>query len=465
MKQTKKQAVLSNFQEQILALIEDKDVRTLKSLLAEAEEMEVLYVIQSEFTRKEKALIFRLLTKDNARRVFEQLDTGLQRELLESFTDKYAAEVIEELDPDDRVNLLEELPASFAKKLMGMLSPEERRVTNLLLGYAEDTAGRIMTPKFITLRRDMDVDTALAKIRRQAQDKETIYALYVTDEHKRLQGVLTLKELLIAPQGVKIGDIMCEAVIKVETDSNRREVAKALKDFDLLAIPVVDREGLIVGIVTIDDAVDILEEEATDHIYDKAGLANFTGSETSRSEVLVNGSLWAIWKVRMPFLIITLVAGLASGLIIDGFEETLQAIAVVAVFIPIIMDMGGNVGTQSTTVFVRGMVLGQIQAKKFWKHLGKEFTVGLSIGVIVGTVTGVIAWVWQGMPMLGLAVGLALVTTSTLASMLGFIVPFVLMKLKFDSAAGSSPLITSIKDMVGLTVYFVLVTTLMSNMM
>ena len=436
--------------------IKNKDMENLKSMLAKAEDKETLYAF-NDLSSEEQVITFRLLAKDNALSIFEQLDTDLQHNLLRSFTDERAIEFVNELAPDDRVKLLDELPASVAKKLIGMLSHEERAVTNILMGYKPETAGRVMTTEFIALKRGMTVEKAVELVRRQAKDKETIYTLFVTDNFKKLEGVLTLRELLMAEGDSIVGDIMSKKVIKVSTDTEQEEVARTLQDLDLLAIPVVDKEERLVGIVTIDDAVDILDEEATEYIFDQAGLADVTSCECDRSEVLVNGTLWNIWKVRLPFLLITLAAGIVSGSVIDGFEKTLQSIAVVAIFIPLIMDMGGNVGTQSSTLFVRGVVLGHIQIENFLKHFLKEIGVGLSIGILIGAASGVIAAVWQGMPMLGLAVGLSLVITMTLASLLGFLVPFVLIKLNADQAAGSAPIITSIKDISGLIIYFLFV--------
>ncbi|MCL2850761.1 MAG: magnesium transporter [Firmicutes bacterium] len=450
-------------QEQIIELVENKNIKELKVLLVEMDDARILYAI-SEFSRKEKALIYRLLPKDKALAIFEQLDTTLQAELLESFTEKNAIEVIEELDPDDRVTLLDELPRTVAKRLISLLSPEDRAITNLLLGYEQGTAGRIMTTEFISLDKNMSAKEALEKVRKQAKYKETIYTLYVTDEKRRLEGVLSLKKLLTADEDASIGNIMYDAAIAASTYDPQEHVAEKLKDFDLLAIPVVDRENHIVGIVTVDDAIDILEQQATDEMLNQSGLAG-ANMETNRSEVLVNGSLWRIWRIRLPFLLITMAAGILSGFIIGGFEETLYAIPAVAMFIPIIMDMGGNVGTQSTTVFVRGIALGHIESRRFWKHLIKEICVGLSLSILVGTTVGIIAGAWQGIPLLGVAVGLSLIIAMTLASFLGFMVPFILIKLKMDSAAGSSPLITSIKDMVGLTVYFGLVSVLLSSLL
>ncbi|MCL2600793.1 MAG: magnesium transporter [Treponema sp.] len=448
--------------ETILDCLENRDMETLKALLANAEDMEILHAFNS-LTSKEHVIVFRLLAKDDALRIFEQLDTDLQQNLLHSFTDERAIEFVNELAPDDRVKLLDELPAVVAKKLINSLSYEERANTNILLGYKSETAGHIMTTEYISLQRDMTAEQALDKVRKQAKEKETIYTLFVTDNTKRLEGVLTLQGLLMADGDSRVEDIMSKKAIRVSTDADQEEVARTMQELDLLAIPVVDKEERLVGIVTIDDAVDILEEEVSEDIYDQAGFADVTNNEASRSEVLVFGSLWKIWKVRLPILLITLGVGMLSGLVIDGFEETLESIAVVAIFIPAIMGMGGNVGTQSSTVFVRGVVLGHIKLKNFLRHFLKEIGIGFSISAVIGVCTGVIAAIWQDMPMLGLAVGLAMVVTMTIAALLGFLVPFLLIKLNVDQAAGSAPIITSIKDVVALIIYFVCVTLFMGG--
>ena len=434
----------------------------LKALLASAEDIEILHAFHS-LSSEEQVIVFRLLAKDNALSIFELLDTDQQQNLLRSFTDEKAIEFINELAPDDRVRLLDELPATVAKKLINALTPEERENTNILLGYEPETTGRIMTTEYISLIRDMTVEQALRKIRQQAKDKETIYTLYVTNNSKKLEGVLSLRELLMADCNSKIEDVMSKA-ISVSTDTDQEEVANLLKELDLLAVPVVDKENRMVGIVTIDDAIDILEEETTEDIYDQAGLVDVTNKESNRSEILIRGSLWDIWKVRLPFLVITLAGALLAGLVIEEFEEVLESIVAVAIFIPLIMDMGGNVGTQSSTVFARGVVLGHIHVKHFFKHFLKEIGVGLSLGVVVGLVSGVIAGIWQ-YPALGLAVGLSLVATMTLAALLGFLVPYALVKFNMDQAAGSAPIITSIKDVVGLIIYFVFVSIFLGHLL
>ncbi|MCL2289190.1 MAG: magnesium transporter [Bacteroidetes bacterium] len=453
----------TNFHESILLNLKSKDIDSLKQILNSANELDLLNILHN-LSAENQVIIYRLLSKDKALTVFEQLDTNSQQKLIRSFTEEAAIEIIEELEPNDRVRLLDELPAKVAKKMLEALSPSEREITNLLMGYETETAGRIMTPQYVQLKKDITVSEALEYVKKTAKDKETIYTLYITDITGILEGVVTLRDLFIADPAEKVEKIMQKYNAKVSTDTDQEEVARLLKRLNLLAIPVVDKENRMVGIITVDDAIDILEDEATEDILNMGGLAD-VGKEKDRSDVLINGSLWSIWKIRLPFLIITLAGGLLAGLVIDGFEETLQAIAAVAIFIPLIMDMGGSVGTQSTTVFARGLALGQIEIKNFLKPFLKEIGVGLSIGSLIGFVSGLVAFIWQGEPMLGVAVGIALVATMTLAACLGFFVPYVLVKLNADQAAGSAPIITSIKDITGLIVYFLLVSALLGHLM
>jgi magnesium transporter len=448
--------------ERILKFIQDKNTDDLRAMLANSEEMEILHVFHN-LTSDEQVIVFRLLSKENALSIFEKLDTDEQLNLMHSFINGIARDFVNEMAPDDRVRLLDELPSEVAKKMIGSLSLEEREATNILMGYEPETAGRIMTTEYISLNKELTQRQALKKVCQMANDKETIYTLFVTDNTRKLEGTLTLKELLIADEDSKLEDIMSKKVISVSTSTDQEDVARTLQELDLLAIPVVDSEEHLVGIVTVDDAVDILEEEATEDIFYQAGLGA-GNREADQSAVLVRGSIWKIWRVRLPFLLITLVAGIAAGVVVAGFEETLQSIAAVAIFIPLIMDMGGNVGTQSTTVFVRGVVLGHIEINKFRKYFLKEVGIGFSMGVVVGTAAGFIAAIWQGMPFLGFAVGLSLVFTMTFAAFLGFLVPFVLIKLNIDQAAGSAPIITSIKDVSGLLIYFFLVITFLGHM-
>ena len=437
--------------ENILSYLKNKDMEALKALLARAEDVEVLSLLY-DLPPNEQVIVFRLLAKDKALSIFEELDTEEQQNLVRSFTDAQAIELVNELAPDDRVRLLDELPATVAKKMLAALSPSEREMTNLLMGYEAQTAGRIMTPEYVRLHKELTAAEALEKVKINAVEKETIYTIYITDEERRLEGVLSLRDLLIAEPTAKLADIMEKISFTVSTDTDQEEVARLLQRLDWLAVPVVDKENRLVGIVTVDDAIDILEDEATEDIMASGGI--FASKESNRSEVLIRGSLLAIWKVRLPFLFITIVGGMLAAIVLDGFEEVLESALAVAFFIPLIMDMGGSVGTQSSTAFARGVVLGHVNMSRFFKHFAKEVGIGFSIGVITGVVAGTIATLWQGDILLGLAVGVSLALTVTLASTLGFLVPFVLMKFNFDQAAGAAPIITSIKDISGILIYF-----------
>jgi len=445
-------------EEKIVHSLNQKNMEALKSLLINSEEAEILSMFHN-LSANEQVIVFRLFPKDIALSFFEQLDTDEQQNLLRSFTDEQAIEYINEMPPDDRVRLLDELPATVAKRILAALSPNERAMTNLLMGYEAQTAGRIMTPEYVRLHTGVTASEALERVKIDAIEKETIYTIYIVDATGKLEGAISLRDLLIAGADVKIEDIMQKISVCVSTDTDQEEVARLMQTLDWLAIPVVDKENRLVGIVTIDDAVDILEEEATEDMLNQAGI--LASKEASRSETLINGSLWSIWKVRLPFLIITIVGGTLAAVVVEGFEEVLESIAAVAFFIPLIMDLGGTVGTQSSTVFARGVVIGHINMKGFFRHFIKEVGIGASLGILSGIAAGLIAGIWQAMPMLGVAVGLAVAATMTLAALLGFLVPYILIKFNMDQAAGSAPIITSIKDISGLVIYFVVVSLLM----
>jgi len=447
-------------------LLEKRDLDKLNDILQESDLMEIVDVLEEyreEGKKEEMGIIFRLLEKERSMEVFDRLSFPFQEYLIDSLTDDKVNEIISEMAPDDRAQILDELPARVAKKLLNALDKKEREKTADLLGYAPETAGRIMTPEYTRLRENITAREGLEKIRKIAEEREIVYTIYVTDEKRKLKGVLSLRELLAADPEEKIGDIMQEDVIRVGTDTDQEDAAKLLQERDWIAAPVVDKENRLVGIVTFDDAMDVMEEETTEDIFQNVGL--IPRQESDRSERLISGTVMHSWKVRLPFLIITMIGGLLAGAVIDTFEASLEAVTALAVFIPVIMDMGGNIGTQSSTIFTRALALGQIDLKRFSRHLGREIWVGASMGLVLGIMVSLIAGLWQGVPELGYAVGLALFFTLTLATALGFIVPYILVKLGFDQAAGSVPFITTIKDISGLLIYFVLANQFLAFMM
>ncbi|MCL2526675.1 MAG: magnesium transporter [Coriobacteriia bacterium] len=447
--------------EMVKHYLEEQELAALKTLLLDSEEKEIHNAFH-HLSLEDQVIVFRLLAKDRALEIFEELDTDQQQNLLSHLSNERLVEYLNEIPPDDKVRLLDELPAMVAKRLLAQLDPAERDATYLIMGYEADSAGRTMTTEYLALHPSMTVTQALAKIRERAPEVETIYTLYATDRRK-LVGVLSLRELLLAKPDQLVEDLMHSNVVSVNTHTDQEEVARTLHNLDFLAIPVVDNEKRLVGIITVDDAMDILEDEATDDMLAGAGIANIHTKEASRSEVLLFGKLPQVWRLRLPFLVITTITGLVAGSVIDGFEQSIASVAALAVFIPVVMAMGGNVGTQSAISFTRGLLLGHIQMKDFFKRLVHEITVGASMGVIIGTIVGTVSYLWFGYWQLGLVIGLSLVSCMTIASILGFVVPYVLVRSNLDQATGTGPLITSISDVTGLLVYFTLASILMSH--
>ena len=450
--------------EKALKMLAEENISALKNLLNE-EDLVDLVQLMRQLDPDLRVICFRLLNKDLAMNLFERLEVELQEELITDFAESEANETFKELAPDDRVRLLDELPARVAKKLLQNLSKEERDQTSELLGYEDETAGRMMTPEYVRFRQGTTVQEAIEKLRVVGEEKETIYNIYVTDQTRILEGTISLEDLLMAEPDQKIEEIMDDDPISVTTTMDQEEVARILQDQDMLAVPVVDKENRLVGLVTVDDALDVLEEETTEDIFEMAGLSALREEEAGKSRRVIDGSLPEIWRVRIPFLLIALGGGLMAGVVIEGFEETLEAIAAVAIFIPLIMDMGGNVGTQSSTIFARGLVLGHINVRRFLKYFFKEMAVGITMGTLLGLPAGIIAYWWQAEPGFGLAVGISLALTVTLASTLGFLIPFILFKLNLDQAAGSDPIITTLKDITGLIIYFMSVQIFLSHLM
>jgi len=438
-----------SFKEKIIEFLENKQVDKIKELINLSNQDEILDLLL-DMNEEDQAIVFLLLSKEKALFVFEHLDLSSQEHLIQSIAADKAKDLIENLAPDDRVALFEELPAKVVKKMLADLSQSERDATNLLLGYAPETAGRIMTPEYVRVTRDMTIKEALAKTKKTAKDKETIYTIFVTDKERKFEGVLSLKDLIIADDNALIETIMQPGSF-VYTNTDQEEVARTLQKFGLLSIPVLDLEDRLVGIVTIDDALDILEEEATEDMIGKS------------SEILIKGSVKGALLRRLPFLLIALIGGILAAMLLEGFEYTLETILAAAFFIPLIMDLGGSVGVQSSTIFIRGNALGQID-DKIGKHLAREAFIGFLIGAIVGVIAGFTAFVWQYLInnepaglYLSFAIAAALVIMCTFAAFMGYLIPFALKKIKLDQASVTGPIITTIKDVIGLLIYFSLV--------
>lgn len=400
---------------------------------------------------QQRAAVFRLLPKDTALAVFEQIDTDAQQELLEGLHDHQVIALVEGLTPDDRARLLDEMPAAVAKRLLQNLNPQEREATTNLLGYPPDSAGRVMTPEYVRLAADMSVEEALAKVRRVGPDSETIYKLYVTDDSRHLQGVVTLKDLILAPPGKRVDDLAVQDTPWVITDTDQEEVARIIQQADLLAVPVVDREMRLVGIVTVDDVIDIIQREASEDIL-KGGAVGGAVIDYGRARVRT------LWARRIGWLLALQATNFLTLSIIASYEVALEAVVALAFFIPMLIGTGGNTGTQASTLVIRALATDSIRMSDWLRVLWKEVRVGLLLGVTLGLIVAALGYIRAGGPELGLVVGLTIVAIVLWANLLGAILPFIIKRLGADPAVVSSPMIATLVDVTGLLIYFTIAT-------
>lgn len=388
------------------------------------------------------AIAFRLLNKHQATDVFEYLPPDVQEELINSLHDVQVVQIVENMSPDDRAELFDELPAKVVKRLLQQLSPEQRQVTATILGYPEGTAGRVMTTEYVRLREGLTVGEALSKIRRQDEDKETIYYAYVTDDNRKLVSVVSLRQLLFTFPDVLIRDIAGDRVVKVKTETPQEEVARVMKRYDLIALPVVDWEDRLVGIITIDDVVDIIEEEATEDIQKLAGVS---GDEAALSPPQIT------IRKRLPWLLgnIALYIGAASA--IAPFQGVISVVPVLAVIMPILSNTSGNVAIQALSVTVRGLGVGEVTPMDTMKILRKEILAGLGTALALAITLGTLSLIWSPAPERWVSVVAATVMAVNvfIAATLGTVLPMTLKRLNLDPALISGPLLTTTLDAIG----------------
>lgn len=427
-------------------LLEGKQYKALREQLIESDPAaiaDLMAVVPAD----EALLVFRLLPKDLAVDVFDHLDGTRQNTILESFSNRAARELLESMPPDDRAELLDEVPATVARRLLQILSPDQRRVTVQLLGYDEGTAGREMNPLFVDLHSDMTVAQALVRVRRLSINRETIYECYVMDNRRRLEGTVSLKDLVLADPDAKVADIMKPNPTFVFTYTDREEVARTLREHNLLAIPVVDAEERLVGIVTHDDVVDILEEEATEDIYRFGAVP---GTERS----YFTSGIFNVVRRRALWIFLLIIVNTVTASIIVGQEELLGEMVILAAFIPLLIASGGNVGAQSATVIIRGLATGEVNPRRALAIVLRETGIGFALGVVLGL--AVLAWAYLLGRDLHVAaiVGTTLVALAVIGTLTGASIPFMFRMLKLDPALVSAPFITTIMDIFGVALYF-----------
>ncbi|MBE9007284.1 magnesium transporter [Fortiea sp. LEGE XX443] len=432
---------------QLQMLLEAADLQAAKAILVPVQPADIAEAIEG-LPEAMHALAFRLLSKDEAIEVYEYLDYSVQERLIEELRSQEVRDIVDQMSSDDRARLFDELPAKVVNRLLEQLSPTERQATALLLGYEPNTAGRIMTLEFISLKENITVSQALERIRRLANASEIIYYLYVTDTERRLTGIVSLRDLVTSQPEQVIGEIMTRDVVFVRTDTDQEEVARVIQRYDFLAVPVVDKQQLLVGIITVDDVIDILEEETTKDIYALGGGVQSSGDNYFQM------NLMDVARKRVVWLFVLLITNTVTGTIIKSQEDILTKVVTLTAFIPLLTGTGGNVGAQSSTVVIRGMNTEEIRSLGPLQVIGREAIAGLLLGGMLGIIATVWAFFLQGRIEVAIAVGSSLVAISLLASVSGSALPFLFRMLRLDPALMSAPFITTAVDVLGVLIYF-----------
>lgn len=434
--------------EEILKLINEQKLNDLRKYLESINSADFPSLFE-ELEEDKILIIYRILSKEKAANVFAELDPDMQEKLINCLTDKELKNVIDELFFDDEVDLIEEMPSNVVKRILKTVKPEDRKIINELLAYPDDTAGTIMTTEFIDLKENMTVEESFNKIRKIGLDKETVYTCYVLTVDRKIIGVVDVKDLLIADPKALVKDIMSPNVITISTLDDQEEVAKMFDKYNFLAMPVVDKEKRLVGIVTIDDAIDVLQEEVQEDFEKMAAVI-------PNDESYFKTSVFKHARNRIVWLILLMLTSIITGGILNNYENAFVSLPILVSFVPLLMDTGGNCGSQTSTLVIRGFSQDEIRLKDFFKVWWKEIRVACLVGIalaIVNTIRILIQY-GTGQMKLALVVGLTLVLVVILAKSLGCILPMLAKKLKMDPAIMASPLITTIVDSCSVLVYF-----------
>lgn len=396
----------------------------------------------------ELPIVFRLLKKDTAADIFAELDSDLQEEIIQGMSDKEIERVMKHLFVDDAVDLLEELPANMVNRILKNTSLEQRGVLNRFLKYPEDSAGSVMTSEFVSIYETMTVDRAVEYIRRTGIDKETVYVIYVTDSSKILRGTVGLRDLLFASPEDKISDLMETSVIHALTTEDKEKAANAISKYDLLALPVVDSEHRLVGMITVDDALDVIHEEATEDIEKMAAI-------TPTDKPYLKTGVFATFGKRIPWLLLLMISATFTGTIITHYEHALEQVVLLTAFIPLLMDTGGNAGGQTSVTIIRGLSLGELKMGNILKILWKEFRVSLLCGIMLSAVVfGKAVWIDGASVAVAAVIAITVLATVIVAKLVGASLPILAKRIGFDPAVMASPFITTIVDAVALLIYF-----------
>lgn len=437
--------------ETIKLLLDDKKFSTLRDILITMKPFDIAAVFENLQDEK-MPILFRILPKELAAETFVEMDDETQEFLIHGFSDSELKEVVDELFVDDAVDLIEEMPANVVKRILRQADKDMRKQINELLKYPEDSAGSIMTTEFIVLRPDMTAEMAIKRIRRTGVDKETIYTCYVTDANNKLIGITTVKDLLLAEDDELVKSIMEENVISVTTLADQEQVAQMFSNYNFLALPVVDNENRLVGIVTIDDAIDVIQEEATEDIEKMAAVL-------PSDKPYMKTSVFGLYKKRAPWLLILMLSATFTSAIISSFEAVLANVLILSSFIPMITGSGGNAGSQASVSIIRALSLGEIHFRSIFLVLWKEFRVSILCGITLAAANFVKLLLFdlngqENAFMIALVISLTLVGTIIMAKLVGSSLPLLASKVGFDPAVMANPLISTVCDSLSLLIYF-----------
>ncbi len=434
-------------EEKILSLLENKQYALIKEELSEMEDVDIA-ILFGDLPKEKLSLLFRLLPKELAAEVFVELETDMQEDLISGFSDSELKSVIEELYVDDAVDIIEEMPANVVKRILMHTDSEMRQNINEILKYPKDSAGSIMTMEYVDLKENMTVEDAFTRIRRTGVDKETIYTCYVTDMNRKLKGLVSVKDMLLADKEDMISDIMETNIIYANTIEDREDVARQFSKYDFLAIPVVDREERLVGIVTVDDAIDVLEEENTEDIEIMAAI-------TPSDKVYLKTGIWETYKKRIPWLLLLMLSATFTGSIISHYEFAMRDYAILVSFIPMLTGTGGNAGGQTAASIIRGISLNEIEFGDIIRVIWKEIRVAVICGITLAMILFIKLMVLDKVGFdVAMVVCIAIIVTVAMAKVVGCVLPLFAEKIGFDPAVMSSPLLSTMVDVVTLAAFF-----------
>lgn len=429
-----------------MTLLHDKKYKSIHEVLSVYNPVDLADLLET-LDAQHLAVVFRMIEKEKAAEVFAYMDNDQRQLLLDTFSMEETAELLDAMSADDAVDFLEDMPANVVTHLLEKIDWTTRSAINRLLQYPEDSAGSMMTVEFIELHREMNVQQALDKIRRVGIDSETVYTCYVVERHK-LEGIVTAKDLMIHDGDTKISDLMTDTFISVHTTDDQEFVANQFRRYGLIAIPVLDSEGCIVGIVTFDDAIDVLTEETTEDMHKMAALTSNNEESYLKTSVLQHA------KSRIVWLMILMFSATITGTIIAGYEDAFAAIPLLVAFIPMLMDTGGNCGSQSSTLIIRGLAVGELQFSDTLKIIWKEFRVATVVSVALAIANGIRIYIMYGNMQMAMVIAISLILTVIVAKMVGCLLPIAAKRCHLDPAIMASPLITTIVDTCSIIIYF-----------